>query len=393
VRATLCSAATTTSANSGKIRRFLSHTIRSADSDDMKGRDAVRPDSPDGIAAQGDLRMRLIETAERFGLARALRPLHDRRRASLTVLAYHRVMPAGAPDSYPFDLELISATPAQFERQIEYVRRHMNPVSLRQVVAHLENATPLPRAAVAVTFDDGFWDTYRHAFPILQRHAVPATVFVTTGYVDSGEPFWFELAAFLTLRVDPGALEIEDCGQVFPAGGSMRERRESLKILQEVLKGLPNARRTAIIAGWVRRFAKHIETGAVEPSRPLSWEQVCEMSAAGIDFGSHSVTHPNLTQLADADLRWELTESKRVLEGRLDRPIATLAYPIGTASAFDARVIAAAESAGFRLAATYLSGVNWVDKLDRFELRRHGVGLATTPAYFRALLSLPSWLG
>ncbi|MGH8277264.1 MAG: hypothetical protein ACRETH_11275, partial [Steroidobacteraceae bacterium] len=85
-----------------------------------------------------------MEAAERFGVVRALRPLHDHWRASLTVLAYHRIMPADSPDAYPLDLELISATPAQFEWQMDYLRRHLHPVSLRQVVAHLDGEAPLP---------------------------------------------------------------------------------------------------------------------------------------------------------------------------------------------------------------------------------------------------------
>src|SRR5215510_12156739 len=104
---------------------------------------------PAGIppAPKGKMQ-RLVEGAERAGLIRALRPLHDRGRASLTVLAYHRVMQADSPDSYPFDLELISATPSEFEWQMQHIREHMNPVSLGQVLAHLDGGTPLPRNAV-----------------------------------------------------------------------------------------------------------------------------------------------------------------------------------------------------------------------------------------------------
>lgn len=336
---------------------------------------------------------RLVEAAERFGLVRALRPLHDRRGASLTVLAYHRIMPLSSPDSYPFDLDLISATPAQFDWQMQYVRQHLNPVSLARVIEHLRTGEPLPDRAVAITFDDGFSDTYRYAFPILQRHCVPATVFVTTGYVDSGEPFWFELAAYLNLRVERGQLQIEGSDLAFPSGPTIRERRDSLRVLHEILKALPNARRTAVLSSWARHFARRIDPTALELSRPISWAQVSEMAQAGIDFGSHTVTHPNLTRLTDTDLQWELSESKRVLEQRLNRHVGTLAYPIGTTAAYDARVVSAAQRAGFGLAVSYVSGANWLSKLDQFELRRHGVGLDMTPAFFRALTALPAWVG
>jgi peptidoglycan/xylan/chitin deacetylase (PgdA/CDA1 family) len=335
---------------------------------------------------------RLIEAAERFGVVRALRTLHDWGQPALTVLAYHRVMPTDALESYPFDPELISATPRQFEWQMTYLRQHMTPVSLEQVLAHLDGRAKLPPAAVAVTFDDGFADTYRYAFPILKRHGIPATIFLATGYIESGEPFWFELAAFLAFRVDRGALQVEGVEQAFPTGESFAERTASLRQLHELLKGLTNARRTQTITNWRQRFAALIEHGALGHSQPLSWNQVLEMAAAGIAFGSHTVTHPNLTQLPDEELAWELSESKQVLEQRLQQPIDLLAYPIGTASAFDARVIAAAERTGYRLGTTYVAGANPLDGLRRFELHRHGVGLGTSHRYFRALTSLPAWL-
>ncbi len=321
-----------------------------------------------------------------------MRPLHDRGRASLTVLAYHRVMEAGAADAYPFDLELISTTPDEFEWQMSHIRREMNPVSLAQVVAHLDGGAPLPPNAVAVTFDDGFNDTYRTVFPIVRRHQIPLAVFVTTGYVDSHEPFWFELAAYLMMRVPPGAIAIAESQRALPYGASPRERRRSLKHLLAMLKNLPNERRAALIRTWTEKFAARIDPTVIELSRPLDWNQIAEMAAAGVEFGSHSVTHPNLAQLADEDLSWELSESKRVLEQRLSREVSLLAYPIGTRRAYDARVMRSARDCGFRLAVSYVSGVNWQGKVDRFEVRRHGIGLETSREYFRALTSLPAWI-
>jgi len=354
-------------------------------------RDAARSGFSEKPTRRGRIQQ-LIEAAARLGVVRAIRPLHERWRGSLRVLAYHRVMPTDALDAYPFDPELISATPAQFEWQMDYIRRHLKPVSLKDVLAHLDGERALPTGAVAVTFDDGFGDTYRYAFPILKRYAIPATIFLATGYVDSGEPFWFELVAYLIHRVEPHSLTVENSVQRFPRGPSVSERAQSLRRVQDMLKAMPQTRRTAIISDWARRYSAQIEHGAAGHSRPISWAQVREMAGAGIEFGSHSVTHPNLTQLADAELDWELVESKRVLQERLQCEARTLAYPIGTRSAFDARVVAAAQRAGFQLGASYISGANPLAQLDRFGLRRHGIGRGTTAHYFRALTSLPSWV-
>ena len=334
---------------------------------------------------------RLVEAAERIGMVRALRALHDRGHAALTILAYHRVMPTDALESYPFDDQLISATPAQFEWQMRHLREHLRPVALREVIAHLDEGAPLPPAAVAVTFDDGFADTYRYAFPVLKRYAIPATVFVSTGYIDSKEPFWFELAAYLVYHLEPHALALP-CGRTFPTGDSREARTRSLRQLDGILKDLPNAERIALIADWARRFNARIEHDVTGHSRPISWPQVQEMGTAGIEFGSHTVTHPNLTCISDEDLERELGDSKRILEERLQRSVQSIAYPIGTPSTFNSHVIEAIERHGYRLGLTYVSGANALHRIDRFKLHRHGVGLGMTLPYFRATTSLPSWL-
>lgn len=334
---------------------------------------------------------RLVEIAERIGVVRRLQRFHDRRTPALTILAYHRVMPTDALDSYPFDQELISATPAQFDSQMRYLREHLRPISLNDLIAHVEQGDPLPPNAVAVTFDDGFSDTYRYAFPILKRYGIPATIFVSTGYVESGEPFWFEFASYLVYRTPPRSLRVHD-NLLLPTGDTWTERTASLRRLHSELKDLPNSERLSIIDDWRRRYADALEHGARLHSQPISWAQIIKMADSGITFGSHTVSHPNLTRLSDDALHRELHDSKSILECKLQRSIETIAYPIGTPSAFNQRVITAAQTTAFKLGLTYVSGANILPIQHPFELHRHGIGLGMTSRYFRAMTSLPSWL-
>ena len=352
--------------------------------------DPARTRSPIEPAHKGRAQ-RLVEVAERLGIVRSLKALHDRRNPALTILAYHRVMPTDALESYPFDPELISATPSQFDTQMRYVREHLHPVSLQDVIAQIEQRTPLPPSAVAVTFDDGFADTYRYAFPVLRRYQIPATIFVSTGYVDSGEPFWFELASYLVYRVPPHSLEPQD-GIRLPTGNSWTDRTASLRRLHSILKDLPNSTRLKVLDTWAHQYSSELTHGASRHSGPISWPQITEMAASGIRFGSHTVTHPNLTRVTNEDLNRELTESKYVLESKLQQPIDSIAYPIGTPSAFNSKVLHAAHAHKFKLGLTYVSGANLFPIQSPLQLRRHGIGLGTTARYFRAITSLPYWL-
>jgi peptidoglycan/xylan/chitin deacetylase (PgdA/CDA1 family) len=82
---------------------------------------------------------------------------------------------------------------------------------------------------------------------------------------------------------------------------------------------------------------------------PMSWDQLGELAGVGWEIGSHTRTHPHLTELDDAALRQELTESKATVEEKLGRPCPTLAYPYGD---YDERVVAAAGAAGYSAAGT-----------------------------------------
>ena len=141
----------------------------------------------------------------------------------------------------------------------------------------------------AVTFDDGYRSVLLEGLPVLERLGVPATLFPNITFIDADEP-----------TVGPG--------------------------LQRWLDG-----------------PHHAELDS------LSWDEVRLLAGRGWEIGSHTITHPYLTGIDDDDLEWELVESKRRLEAEVGRPCRTLAYPSGD---YDARVAAAAERAGYAVAAT-----------------------------------------
>jgi peptidoglycan/xylan/chitin deacetylase (PgdA/CDA1 family) len=243
-----------------------------------------------------------------------------------------------------------------------------------------------------VTFDDGYADTYRNAFPILQRYGIPATIFVTTGNVDGGAPFWFELAAYLMARLEPHTLRLPELNDALPLGATAAKRRDSLRLLHATLKSVPHVRRVGLIGEWSRALAGRLDSSSADIGWPIEWAQITEMASAGIEFGSHTVTHPNLALLGEEELQWELSYSKQRLQEHLQQPVNTLAYPFGTASSYDAQVIRVAKESGFKLGIAYRSGANWTPHLQPFEIRRLGVSLATGTSYFESMLRYPDWL-
>jgi peptidoglycan/xylan/chitin deacetylase (PgdA/CDA1 family) len=334
----------------------------------------------------------LAAVAIRSGAMGLLRRLHDRGRHPVLILAYHRIATVEQPDAYPLDLGLVSATAQEFDAQMRAVREFANPVSLDQIADAVTHGGTLPERAVAVTFDDGFSDTVEVAFPLLRRHEIPATVFVSTEHLEHNEPFWFEITAHLMLRVPPRAIAFDECPEGLPAADDMVARRAAIAQLHRLLKACPNPRRRLLVDDWRTRFAGHVDARARELSRPLSRQQLLQMAGAGIRFGSHTVTHPNLALAPDDAIDRELRDSRRYLTQLLDRPVRSLAYPFGTPDTYDERAKSAARACGYELAVSFRQGVNWPGTLDAMELRRVGISPGIGSEQFRVMLALPAWL-
>lgn len=171
----------------------------------------------------------------------------------LPISTFHDLSGDRAPISFP---------PALFERGMTMLReRSFGAVSLVDAAALIQHGERFPERSMVITFDDGYRSVYEHAFPVLQRLGLPATVFLTVG-------------------------------RGRPAEAGVR---------------LPS----------------------LEGRTMLSWAEIREMHAAGIEFGAHTLTHPDLTSLPPDRVETEMRESKSVIEDALGGGVRTFCYPYG----------------------------------------------------------------
>lgn len=320
------------------------------------------------------------------GLSSFLRGL---RAGEIPILAYHRVFDIGQEQAFSFDPDLVSASSPAFAWQMLYLKKRYHPITFQTLLNAMDGKEQLPSRPVIVSFDDGYDDNYLNAFPVLRSLGMPATIFVSTGYVGSGKPFWFDLATHILYHLPNGNLTVKDLGITLPLDTDVNSRRIAAGRLVGALKRVGNAQRLGILDWLEREHGDAMRPADFRLSRPLSWDQIREMSAAGIEFGSHTVNHPILSRLDDEELRRELTDSRLRLEQELGKPAPVLAYPVGGPEEFNDRVVRAATAAGYRLGVSYMPGVNRLGDMDRFRLRRQHVERYVSNAYFAGLLSLP----
>jgi len=315
-----------------------------------------------------------------------------RRRSAgeLLVLAYHRVLPVASEAGYPFDIELISADPEQFDWQMSWLARNFTVLPVSEIADCLQRSRPLPKGSVAVTFDDGFLDNYTHAYPVLRSRQVPACIFLSTGYVGTDRNFWFEEIAQLLMSAPAQSIRFPAFRDTLPRADDVVTRRADISRVLSELKRMPDEMRRTRLDALRSQMNGHSTTGLGFTAHAMSWAQVAEMSRSGIEFGSHGVSHAVLSRLAPDDLRRELTESRVAIERVTGAPVIAIAYPVGGEDAIGDQVVSAARDAGFRLGFTYLPGSNRVTIADRMQLTRQHVERYTGRAYFQGLLAFPS---
>jgi peptidoglycan/xylan/chitin deacetylase (PgdA/CDA1 family) len=294
-----------------------------------------------------------------FGGPAASRTLRKRQRREPTgrILYYHRVN----DDRDPF---FPSMPLAVFEQQMRHIARHYKVVSLAALLEHLANGSS--ETVLAVTFDDGYRDNYEQAFPILQRYGLPATIFLSTGSVDSRAPLWFEVMAG---ALKTTAREFLDLELDVPRRFWLRTLEERLRANDELfalLRRMPDEERGRTLEAILRDLAAD---AAQRRDMMLTWDQVRHLKQRNIDFGGHTVTHPFLSRLTGDRMAWEVTECKRRIEAEIQAPVRHFAYPNGRDEDFGPLAKEAIRAAGYDAAASTIWGLN--DRsTDRMELRR-----------------------
>ncbi len=257
---------------------------------------------------------------------------------------------------------------ANFDRQCEYLAAHYEVVGLREAVVRLGQGAPTANLAV-ITVDDGYADMYEVALPILRKHRLPATLFVTTGFVDRS--CWMpgdRVRYHFSRTTEPSVRVSDDAGVEHVFATKDPKGSDGLRAL---LKRVSYRTRSRILSGLAGGEAPEEAVACREEFRPCTWEQLRELAAAQVTIGDHTMTHVILSRLGTVDeTRREILGSKARLEEKLQREVDLFAYPNGLPEDISEESVSCVR-ANFRGAVTASFGLN-APGSDVFQLRRVG---------------------
>lgn len=332
-------------------------------------------------------RPRLAGALRVSGLMPLVARLRGLWREDLRILAYHRVLPSVNAADFRFDPELVSASAEGFRAQLAQLRRHCAPLRFDELIDHLDRGRPLPRRAVLITFDDGYDDNYRIAYPLLREAGLSAMFFVSTGHIDSGQPYLYDWLVYMLCVTSAVTLHAPELAMEVALPPSLEARRELGARMLDRIKTLDADAQRALVDRLAVEWSLPI--GPHPDCRPMNWEMLREMRAGGMEIGSHGVDHNMLAKLQSARMREEVFASKARLETELGADADVISYPVGGPDAYDAAVVAAVREAGYRLGCSYVAGAQALPPQDRYGLRRIPVERHMEAAWFEGMLALP----
>jgi len=271
--------------------------------------------------------------------------LKKRSQLSGLILMYHRI---NEVDSDPWGL---CVRPERFADHLEILRQEAVPLPLQEFVRASQKGV-LPRRAVAITFDDGYVDNLSNAKPVLEQFHIPATVFVTSGYIGGKREFWWDELERILLRPGelPATLHLtirqKACQWKLGEAAYYGEEEYRREANQKAWDGKPGSRHHFYYSVWqvlrpLTESERHplLDTISVwagakselrESHRPLAGHELQTLALSDvIEIGSHTVTHLFLSEHPLAVQNEEIRAGKMQLEKLLDRPVTSFAYPYG----------------------------------------------------------------
>jgi len=228
-------------------------------------------------------------------------------------------------------------TNESFDLQMRYLSLHYHVVSLEELLQTIRQRNAIRKNTCVITFDDGWKDTYTHAFPIIMKYNLPSTVFLVSGYIGTSQWFWPDKILYLLTKA-LGARRLKGTlSKIFPPviyrslyEAYFKPNPEPAQMIEETIERLKSRdedERERVI----RELQAAVEVEEPELSRSVTmdWDEVRRMDCSNITFGSHTKMHTILTKVSKEDAKNEIVGSKQEIEKRISKPCSAFCYPNG----------------------------------------------------------------
>ena len=257
-----------------------------------------------------------------------------------------------------------------FEEHLAYLISHYEIVHLDYLIDEIRNGRSV-KGKIAITFDDGFKDSYESAYPILKKYNVPA-VFYLIGNACETNPliiWWIAIEEVINSAYKKKLSFHYDDFSINISINSLSNKIDAVKKLSSIFMSIPVDKHVSLLNTIIASLGQHIVPD--HRSLVLSKEMIVEMYSSGlVSFGGHTQSHADLSLIDNDMLYREIVEQKQALESILNIPIDSFSYPYGMPRFISENAVDVVKLAGYKYAVTGVTGQLSRNSEDYFMLPR-----------------------
>ena len=225
----------------------------------------------------------------------------------------------------------------QFDKVLDTLIKYFRVITVDEAAEELLTTGKLKEKSVAITIDDGYLSNYKIAFPLLKKHDLKATIFLTSDWIGRDiYPWWVQFADYIrNCEIDHDLIQKTECilGRSIDFDFTNERDINLQKSLfynevENIIRRKEDNERLDILKTLGEAFTgnRHIEQSK---TYMLNWEQIKEMAQYGIRFGAHTCSHINLSFSDLESGEREIAESKSEIERHANLEVTGFAYPYG----------------------------------------------------------------
>ncbi len=259
-----------------------------------------------------------------------------------------------------------------FEKQVATIARHYKPVTVKDLVINYFDKANTPNHMIAITVDDGYRDFYEIAWPILRRYKVPATFYITSGFINRTLWLWPDQLKWLLNNSPRQSRPINAGDMIINSPTSDTDREKLFADLVEYLLSVEDNTKHRFIESLSKSWDIPLPPEAPPGYEPASWKQLKEMQDDGMEIGGHTITHPSLGRVGFETARSEISGCQKILNEKLGEVPRTFCYPNGSPKDFVGKLVPIIRDSGF--VGAVVAFADSQGQKQRFALRRHASG-------------------
>jgi len=238
------------------------------------------------------------------------------------ILRYHSIKKNPEIHEKEIDLSIMHSED-EFQQHMEYLARHANVVTMDEIAQAFDSNKKLPSGSIAVTFDDGFKDNFEVARPIMNRFGIRSTIYVTTDYIKNGKTPWFVRLRYSFLNSENKEWTDNMENKTYLLDGADQAKKAFSKVCDYCCVLSDSEQED-----YIRSIEKELCVPELSTDNMvMTFEDLRVLQSDGHTIGSHTISHPNLAYLNDKEIRYEMEESKKILESELKTDVVHFSYP------------------------------------------------------------------